>query len=139
MNTLGDFIGDFVGPAGWALAGWTLGGTLKASKKIAGMREEVRVNTVQMQERTERAERIVARSEELEKLNGEATYNAFKHSWVMKQVGAKRARSRAAGWRERDAQRAALLEKSSRHFWQVMHAPLLAEGGDAASTPLPAV
>jgi hypothetical protein len=140
MNTLGDFIGDFVGPAGWALAGWTLGGALKASKKIAGMREEVRVNTVQMQERTERATRIVARSEELEKLNAEATYNAFKHAWVMKQVGGKkRVKSRGAGWRERDAQRAALLEKSSRHFWQVMHAPLLAEGGDAASTPLPSV
>jgi hypothetical protein len=137
MDVLGDFIGDFVGPAGWALAGWTLGGTLMKGKKLKGMREEVRVNTEQLKERTERAKRIVARGEQIEKLNAEASYKAFKHAWIMKQVGKKRFRSK--GWRERDAKRAALLESSARNFWQVMHAPLLGEGGDAAGTPLPAV
>jgi len=137
MDVLGDFIGDFVGPAGWALAGWTLGGTLKASKKIKGMREEVRVNTEQLKERTERAKRIVARGEQLEKLNAEASYQAFKHAWIMKQVSKKRFRSN--GWRERDARRAASLEASVRSFWLVMHAPLLGEGGDASPAQIPAI
>lgn len=136
MDVLGDFIGDFVGPAGWALAGWTLGGTLGAAKKIKGMREEVRVNTEQLKERTERAKRIVSRGEALEKLNADASYRAFKHAWIMKQIGKKRFRS--SGWRERDAKRAQLLEASARHFWLVMHAPLLGEGGDACPAPVPA-
>jgi hypothetical protein len=134
MDTLGDFIGDFVGPAGWALSGWTLGGMLHASKKLAGKREEVRIATAQLEERTERAGRIVVRGEQLEKLGAEASYRAFKHAWIVKQVSRRRFRGKAG--RERDRKRVALLEKSAREYWQVMNAPLLAEGGDAADTPL---
>ncbi len=136
MDMLGDFVGDFVGPAGWALAGWTLGGTLNASKKIKVKREEARVHIGQLRDRTEKAKRIMARGEQLEGLNAEASYKAFKHAWVMKQVGKRRFRGKAG--RERDARRAAMLEKSTRTYWEIMHAPLLAKGGDAASTPLPA-
>jgi hypothetical protein len=136
MDALGGFIGDFVGPAGWALAGWSLGGTLHASKKIKGQREEVRIQTGQLKERAERAKRIYARGEQLEELNKEVSYKTFKHSWIMKQVGKKRFRGKAG--RERDAKRAVLLEKSARSFWDVMHAPLLGKDGDAADTPLPA-
>jgi hypothetical protein len=136
MDALGGFIGDFVGPAGWALAGWSLGGTLHASKKIKGQREEVRLQIGQLKERAERAKRIFARGEQLEVLNKEVSYKTFKHSWIMKEVSKKRFRGKAG--RERDAKRAAMLEKSARSFWEVMHAPLLGKDGDAADTPLPA-
>jgi hypothetical protein len=137
MNVLGDFVGDFVGPAGWALAGFTFTGTLRESKKLVEQRGEIRVQTGELNERTERAKRIFARGEEIEDINSRASYNAFKHSWIMRQVTQKRFRSKSG--RERDLKRAVLLEKSTRNFWQAMHAPLLGEGGDAAKTPLPAV
>jgi len=137
MNMLGDFIGDFVGPAGWALSGWTLGGTLRTTKKMGDKRLEVRANTVQLKEKTEKAKRVVTRGEQLEILNSEATYQAFKHAWIMKQIGKRR--RRAQGWKERDARRAKMLESSARNFWVIMHAPLLGEHGDAAQDPLPVV
>jgi hypothetical protein len=137
MDALGGFVGDLVGPAGWALAGWSLGGTLHATRKIKGKREEVRVQIGQLRERAERAKRIVARGEQLESLNQEVSYKTFKYAWIMKQVGKKRFRGKDG--KQRDAKRAALLETSARNFWQVMHAPLLGKDGDAADTALPAV
>jgi hypothetical protein len=137
MNVLGDFIGDFVGPAGWALSGWTLGGTLRTAKKMGDKRLEVRANTVQLKEKTEKAKRVVARGEQLEVLNAEAAYQAFKHAWIMKQIGKRKRRTQ--GWKDRDATRAKMLENSSRNFWLVMHAPLLGEHGDAAPDALPVI
>ena len=137
MDVLGDFIGDFVGPAGWALAGWSLGGTLRDSKKMQGKREEVRQQIGDLRERAERAKRVFERGEKIEAVNKAASYQAFKHSWVMRQVTTRRFRGKAG--RERDAKRAAMLETSAKNFWQAMHAPLLGEGGDAAQTPLPAI
>lgn len=134
MDALGDFLADFTGPVGWALAGWSIGGILHGSKKIAATRQEVRVQTEELGKRTERAKRIVARGEQIEKLAPEVSYKAFKHAWIMKQVAAKR--FRAKGWRERDAKRSEMLAKAARTYWQVMNAPLLAKGGDAADTPL---
>lgn len=136
MDTLGDFIGDFTGPVGWALAGWSIGGILHGSKKLAEKRLEVRVQTEELAKRAERATRIVARGEEIEKVTPEISYQAFKHAWIMKQVAKKR--FRAKGWRERDAKRAELLQDAARRYWQLMNAPVLAKGGDAADTPLAA-
>lgn len=134
MDVLGDFIADFTGPVGWALAGWSIGGILHGNKKIAGKRQEVRLQTEELGQRTERAKRIIARGEQLERLAPEVSYKAFKHAWIMKQVAGKRFRSK--GWRERDARRAEMLAKAARHYWRVMNAPLLAKGGDAADTLL---
>ncbi len=136
MDTLGDFIGDFTGPVGWALAGWSIGGILHGSKKLAEKRLEVRVQTEELARRAERATRIVARGEEIEKVTPEISYQAFKHAWIMKQVAKKR--FRAKGWRERDAKRAEQLQNAARRYWQLMSAPVLAKGGDAADTPLAA-
>jgi len=134
MDALGDFIADFTGPVGWALAGWSIGGILHGSKKLAGKRQEVRLQTEELGKRTARAKRIVARSEEIEKLTPEVSYKAFKHAWIMRQVATKRFRSK--GWRERDAKRSGMMAQAARNYWQVMNAPLLAKGGDAADTPL---
>jgi hypothetical protein len=134
MDVLGDFIGDFTGPAGWALAGWSIGGIFAGNRKLAGKRQNVKLETVELARRTECATRIIARGEEIEKITPEASYQAFKHAWIMKQVAKKRFRSK--GWRERDAKRAEKLASAARHFWHVMNAPLLAKGGDAADTPL---
>jgi hypothetical protein len=134
MDTLGDFIGDFTGPVGWALAGWSIGGILHGNRKLANKRQEVKLETKELAERTERAKRIIVRGEEIEKVTPEASYQAFKYAWIMKQVARKRFRSK--GWRERDAKRAEKLAAAARHYWVVMNAPLLAKGGDAADTPL---
>jgi hypothetical protein len=134
MDTLGDFIGDFTGPVGWALAGWSIGGIFHGNKKLADKRQEVKLETKELAERTERAKRIIVRGEEIEKMTPEASYQAFKYSWIMKQVAKKRFRSK--GWRERDAKRAEKLASAARHYWHVMNAPVLAKGGDAADTPL---
>jgi hypothetical protein len=136
MDVLGDFISDFTGPVGWALAGWSIGGILHGNKKIAAKREEVRLQTKELGERTERAKRIVARGEEIEKITPEISYQAFKYAWIMKQVAGKRFRSK--GWRERDAKRAGMLAQAVRSYWHLMNAPLLAKGGDASDTPLTA-
>lgn len=137
MDVLGDFIGDFTGPVGWALAGWSVGGILHGNKKLAARRQEVKVQTEELAQRTERAKRIVARGEEIEKLTPEISYQAFKHAWIMKQVAKKRF-FRRKGWRERDAKRAELLAEAARRYWHLMNAPVLAKGGDAADTPLAA-
>lgn len=137
MDVLGDFIGDFTGPVGWALAGWSIGGIFHGNKKLATQRQEVRVQTEELAKRTERAKRIVARGEEIEKITPEISYQAFKHAWIMKQVAKKRF-FRSAGWRERDAKRAELLKTAARRYWRLMNAPVLAKGGDAADTPLAA-
>jgi hypothetical protein len=121
---------------GWALAGWSIGGILHGNKKIAAKREEVRLQTKELGERTERAKRIVARGEEIEKITPEISYQAFKYAWIMKQVAGKRFRSK--GWRERDAKRAGMLAQAVRSYWHLMNAPLLAKGGDASDTPLTA-
>lgn len=134
MDVLGDFIGDFAGPVGWALAGWGIGGLLHSSKKIANAREEVRAHATDLGERTERAKRIVARGDEIEKITPEASYQAFKHAWIMKQVTSKRFRSKDG--RERDAKRAQTFSKAARNYWQIMNAPVLAKGGEAADTAL---
>jgi len=136
MDVLGDFIGDFTGPVGWALAGWSVGGILHGNKKLAAKRQEVKVQTEELAQRTERAKRIVARGEEIEKITPEISYQAFKHAWIMKQVAKKRFRSK--GWRERDAKRAEQLANAARRYWHLMNAPVLAKGGDAADTPLAA-
>jgi hypothetical protein len=134
MDTLGDFIGDFTGPVGWALAGWSIGGIFHGNRKLANKREDVKLETRELAERTERAKRILARGEEIEKITPEASYQAFKYAWIMKQVGKKRFRSR--GWRERDAKRAEKLANAARYYWHVMNTPVLAKGGDAADAPL---
>ncbi|HEX5006545.1 MAG TPA: hypothetical protein VFV70_05500 [Hyphomonadaceae bacterium] len=134
MDTLGDFIGDFTGPVGWALAGWSIGGIFHGNRKLATKREEVKLETKELAERTERAKRILARGEEIERITPEASYQAFKYAWIMKQVAKKRFRSK--GWRERDATRAEKLAKAARHYWHVMNTPVLAKGGDAADAPL---
>lgn len=134
MDTLGDFIGDFTGPVGWALAGWSIGGIFDGNRKLANKRQEVKLETRELAERTERAKRIIVRGEEIEKITPEASYQAFKYAWIMKQVAKKRFRGK--GWRERDAKRAEKLAKAARHYWHVMNAPVLAKGGDAADTPL---
>lgn len=136
MDALGDFIADFTGPVGWALAGWSIGGILHGSKKLAGKRQEIRLQTGELGKRTERAKRIAARGEQIEKLAPEVSYKAYKHAWIMRQVATRRFRSK--GWRERDARRAEMLAKAARSYWQLMNAPLLAKGGDAADTPLTA-
>jgi len=136
MDVVGDFISDFTGPVGWALAGWSVGGILHGSKKLETKRQEVRVQTEELAQRTERAKRIVARGEEIEKITPEISYQAFKYAWIMKQVARKRFRSK--GWRERDAKRAELLANAARKYWHLMNAPVLAKGGDAADTPLAA-
>jgi hypothetical protein len=136
MDVLGDFISDFTGPVGWALAGWSIGGIFHGNKKIATKRQEVRLQTEELAKRSERAKRIVARGEEIEKITPEISYQAFKHAWIMKQVAKKRFRSK--GWRERDAKRAENLAKAARRYWHLMNAPVLAKGGDAADTPLAA-
>jgi hypothetical protein len=136
MDALGDFIADFTGPVGWALAGWSIGGIFHGNKKLAGKRQEVRLQTEELGKRTERAKRIVARGEQIEKLAPEISYKAYKHAWIMRQVATRRFRSK--GWRERDARRTELLAKAARNYWQLMNAPLLAKGGDAADTPLTA-
>lgn len=135
MDVLGDFIGDFTGPVGWALAGWSIGGIFDGNKKLRIKREEVKVETKELAERTERAKRIIVRGEEIEKITPEASYQAFKHAWIMKQVAKKRL-FRAKGWRERDAKRAEMLSNAARHYWQVMNAPVLAKGGEASDSPL---
>lgn len=137
MDVLGDFIGDFTGPVGWALAGWSIGGIMHGNKKLATQRQEVRVQMEELAKRTERAKRIVARGEEIEKITPEISYQAFKHAWIMKQVAKKRF-FRGKGWRERDAKRAELLANAARRYWHLMNAPVLAKGGDAADTPLAA-
>ncbi len=134
MDALGDFLADFTGPVGWALAGWSIGGILHGSRKIAGKRQEVRLQTEELGKRTERAKRIVSRGEQIERLAPEVAYRAYKHAWVMRQVATRRIRSE--GWRERDAKRSAMLAKAARNYWRLMNAPLLAKGGDAADTPL---
>jgi hypothetical protein len=135
MDVLGDFIGDFTGPVGWALAGWSIGGIFDGNRKLRAKRQEVKLETKELAERTERAKRIIIRGEEIESITPEASYQAFKHAWIMKQVARKRW-FRAKGWQERDAKRAEQLAFAARHYWQVMNAPVLAKGGDAADTPL---
>lgn len=134
MDKLGDFIGDFTGPVGWALAGWSVGGILHGSKKLADKRQAIKLETQELAKRTERAKRIVARGAEIETITPDASYQAFKYAWIMKQVAKKRFRSK--GWRERDAKRAQKLSEAARRYWHVMNAPMLAEGGDAADAPL---
>ncbi|HVY91011.1 MAG TPA: hypothetical protein VG942_19235 [Hyphomonadaceae bacterium] len=134
LDVLGDFIGQFASPVGWALAGWGIGGLLHQSKKIATKREEVNAHTTELGERTERAKRIIARGEEIEAITPEASYQAFKHAWIMKQVTSKRFRDKAG--KERDVKRAKTFAKVARDYWQIMNAPVLAKGGDAADTPL---
>lgn len=136
MDVLGDFISDFTGPVGWALAGWSIGGIFHGNKKLAEKREEVKVQTDELAKRMERAKRIVARGQEIEKITPEISYQAFKYAWIMKQVAKKRFRSK--GWRERDAKRAEALAIAARRYWRLMNAPVLAKGGDAADTPLAA-
>lgn len=134
MDALGDFIGEFTGPVGWALAGWSVGGLLHGAKKLAEKRQEVKLETAELAKRTGHAERIIVRGAEIERITPDASYQAFKHAWIMKQVAKKRFRKK--GWRERDAKRAGLLANAARHYWHVMNAPVLAKGGDAADTPL---
>jgi len=110
---------------------------MHGNKKLATQRQEVRVQMEELAKRTERAKRIVARGEEIEKITPEASYQAFKHAWIMKQVAKKRF-FRGKGWRERDAKRAELLANAARRYWHLMNAPVLAKGGDAADTPLAA-
>lgn len=136
MDVLGDFISDFTGPVGWALAGWSIGGIFHGNKKLAEKREEVKVQTDELAKRMERAKRIVARGQEIEKITPEISYQAFKYAWIMKQVAKKRFRSK--GWRERDAKRAEALAIAARRYWRLMNAPVLAKGGDAADTLLAA-
>jgi hypothetical protein len=136
MDMLGDFIGDFAGPVGWALAGWGVGGMLHASKKIADRKDEMKLHTVELGERIERAKRIVARGEEIEKVSPEVSYQAFKQAWIMKQVTSKRFRDKEG--RERDIKRAAKLAKAVKDYWQVMNTPVLAKGGEASDAPLKA-
>jgi hypothetical protein len=135
MDVLGDFIGEFTGPVGWALAGWSVGGMLHGNKKLATKRQEVKLQTEELAKRTEHATRIIARGEEIERITPEISYQAFKHAWIMKQVAKKRF-FRGKGWRERDAKRAELLAIAARRYWHLMNAPVLAKGGDAADTPL---
>jgi hypothetical protein len=63
MDVLGDFIGDFTGPAGWALAGWSIGGIFAGNRKLAGKRQNVKLETVELTRRTECATRIISSTE----------------------------------------------------------------------------